>query len=668
MDDDLADATRRSVPLDDAQHGIDQDDVHDHEYEHEHNHKDHNNHLRASQLPPLPSDQDDDSLLRSNASFLDDKSNMDDASLLDDKDNMDNASFLDDEDDDRDEHFSPAFNERELRRHLMDVESSFLPDVAPPAPSDHHQSGADDTFANIGSPGDDALPVSRILGLPPRDESVGRTPGIALRGGRSRAGRETEGKGYYEEHEQAEDERVDEETEDDRIDGDAEDNSLSDIQPSSPAAAAATRTNTRSTSHPDLAQSYSTSRDPIFTSHSDLAESHHAPDRSTYEDEEQDFQSPSPQQVPLPPSEMGSSLLNSRQSARPTYSTSSSRFSKRSYAAESVLSPDEDASYTDFALMSGGATAEDPRSSMKIRQNSHRHPLSRLPSFGSIASGISGHSNDDKPGLSRGISSASGLAALRADRQLDRLDEEDSLSHLSDPMTPRAATFSTFSAPTDTVIAQHVQNIHVPDTVAREYHQRNYSASPSKSRPQSAGTNVTIPGRPPSSNLTLKEQNSKIDKLTKENFDLKLKIHFLDQALQNRSDEGVKDMINKNVQFQTDLANERKETQSLKRRIRELERKLKQQEEDLAEARATAESGASSSNEELEYEILQLSEEVDRCQIKITRLSADNMAKEAEKRKMAEHIAALNDRKGSQQSAAEEETVCKCVCGCSRSY
>ena len=61
-------------------------------------------------------------------------------------------------------------------------------------------------------------------------------------------------------------------------------------------------------------------------------------------------------------------------------------------------------------------------------------------------------------------------------------------------------------------------------------------------------------------NLTLKEQNSKIDKLSKENFDLKLKIHFLDQALQNRSDEGVKEMISKNVQLQTDLATEKKET------------------------------------------------------------------------------------------------------------
>src|SRR6201999_4345492 len=129
-------------------------------------------------------------------------------------------------------------------------------------------------------------------------------------------------------------------------------------------------------------------------------------------------------------------------------------------------------------------------------------------------------------------------------------------------------------APTDTVIAQHIQNIRVPETVAREYREK-HPQSPARSQVMS----LALSNRA-KSNLTLKEQNSKIDKLSKENFDLKLKIHFLDQALQNRSDEGVKEMINKNVQLQTDLANEKKENMSLRRKIRELEKKVKVQEEE----------------------------------------------------------------------------------------
>jgi len=114
------------------------------------------------------------------------------------------------------------------------------------------------------------------------------------------------------------------------------------------------------------------------------------------------------------------------------------------------------------------------------------------------------------------------------------------------------------------------------DTVAREYREKHLR-SPDK-RPSMA---MPFHSRN-KHNLTLKEQNSKIDKLSKREFRPKLKIHFLDQALQNRSDEGVKEMISKNVQLQTDLANEKKENQSLRRKVRDLERKMKAQEDGLA--------------------------------------------------------------------------------------
>lgn len=121
--------------------------------------------------------------------------------------------------------------------------------------------------------------------------------------------------------------------------------------------------------------------------------------------------------------------------------------------------------------------------------------------------------------------------------------------------------------PTNTAIAERVRNLEVPATVARNYrstHTRNKSS-------EALDSSASLFGRA-KNNLTLKEQNSKIDKLSKENFDLKLKIHFLYQALQDRSDEGVKEMISKNAQLQADLLKSRKDNQSLRKRIKELGR------------------------------------------------------------------------------------------------
>jgi len=203
------------------------------------------------------------------------------------------------------------------------------------------------------------------------------------------------------------------------------------------------------------------------------------------------------------------------------------------------------------------------------------------------------------------------------------------------PATPTARTFS--AAPTDTVIAQHVQNIRVPETVAKEYREKHLGSRDGKGKPVSFSSRTK--------NLTLKEQNSKIDKLSKENFDLKLKIHFLDQALQNRSEEGVKDMINKNVQLQTDLANERKANQELRRRVRELERKMKAQEEGFMAKSPNDENSPTSEKQlELEEEVEYLREIVHHNELEIEKLRQDNISKEFEKRKMAELYKSMGER------------------------
>ncbi|KAI9227976.1 MAG: spindle associated, partial [Piptocephalis tieghemiana] len=53
--------------------------------------------------------------------------------------------------------------------------------------------------------------------------------------------------------------------------------------------------------------------------------------------------------------------------------------------------------------------------------------------------------------------------------------------------------------------------------------------------------------------LTLKEQESVIDHLTKDNFNLKLKISFLEERLMDMSPENMEKVLKENVEFKVRL-------------------------------------------------------------------------------------------------------------------
>ncbi|CAK4021924.1 Anucleate primary sterigmata B [Lecanosticta acicola] len=248
--------------------------------------------------------------------------------------------------------------------------------------------------------------------------------------------------------------------------------------------------------------------------------------------------------------------------------------------------------------------------------------------------------------------------------QFDGSDSEPSEA----PQTPRAAE-KTFDAPTDTAIAQHVESIHVPQTVARDFFAQNENHRPSSpaARPASSGPTASTVKMGdsvfdrPRRTLTLKEQNAKIDTLAKENFDLKLKIHFLDQALQTRSENGVKDLIEKNVQLQTDLANERKESNTMRRKMREMEQKIIDQQEALAEAQQQKNTKADDDDDptlqaEMHEEILYLRQQLDHSENQVTTLRDEVMTKEFEKRKMADHMRSMAGKRG-EDTAGMKETM-----------
>ena len=557
-----------------------------------------------------------------------------------------------------------TLDEKEMRRKLMDVESSFLPELSPAVPSG--RSGADDTFvygahhpsessehpSTDQANGDKSMEVTttrvqkdvkNVLESPATPPEMYQTP--APRRGASPS--------YESELEEA-------------------NTSSLETMASSPTAAAAARTVTRVVSMSSM-EGYETADDKLHIDSSfDNGDEENAADQDA-----------TPRKNTMPPTsstEVESPTITKatsqetedsadgdvddteyksvRSRKRPKFFSSRMASQRSSYTSYTTTSTEGASDVTlgaDYALQSGGAV---PFSgSLNSRPSTE---LSRSTSLGSLASGISGLSDgDDRIN--------SGLGGLEGN--LGTLDEEDGSSvrgggkvqgqyDPSAPTTPKG-TSASISTPTDTVIAQHVRDIQVPATIVREYKNQYRPSSPDKR----AGMPTPSIGRN-GKNLTLKEQSSTIDRLGKENWDLKIKIHYLDAALNQRSDEGVKAMTSENVELKTAKIKYQREIRELKRSIRDLERRLKDTEEQLAD-RATkaptvknAEAHDPENVQELELEINYLRERVESYELEIERLRHDGVAKEGEKRRLAEVVKAMGEsRSGEGDPGVREEMV-----------
>ena len=591
-------------------------------------------------LPPLPAD-DDDSFLHAG--------------------NLGGAHVHGDE---------SALMDREMKRRLMDIESSFLPE--PSLAADTTQAlaaGTDDTYLFGGSPGN-SRPVSSAGGE--REEAEPPTPfHDSHEGDSSLLSQEPPTPAGAYKTPAVRRSHMDDES----MDSSA---SISEVIPSSPSAAAARRRGAASekssmqysrdqdsnelqvTTVPEEPSEHDISEVPelrTFKSHDDVrrptssASTIKAPPDFTGVDEQSSIMADHDLSLEgLNPSASPDPTTALKHGQRPDFlstRTSSQRSSVSSLTNLSNVSGDNGSTASlgaDYALQTGGSA---PRHS-----GPHKIELSRLPSLGSIASSMSGYSDTNPWDRMRSISSNSLSGFLHPDTSLGRLEEEAPTS-TTPPETPRGPNVK-IVAPTDTVIARHVQDIQVPDTVAREFREK-HGRSPEK-------RHMATPFTRSKHNLTLKEQNSKIDKLSKENFDLKLKIHFLDQALQNRSDENVQETINKNVQLQTDLANEKKESQSLRKKIRDLERRLKAQEDGGVTKEPTSgdeedKSDGSVPKSALEEEIEFLRERLETTEITVEQWRDEALQKEADNRRMVEYIKTMTDKGSVDDSAGVNEAI-----------
>ncbi|KAI0015473.1 hypothetical protein F4780DRAFT_763978 [Xylariomycetidae sp. FL0641] len=284
----------------------------------------------------------------------------------------------------------------------------------------------------------------------------------------------------------------------------------------------------------------------------------------------------------------------------------------------------------DFALQTGGAA---PAAGMS-------NTMSRSISVGSMVSGF-----DETPDVTR-------TGPLEPLEPLEEVDSPVSNRRAGVLETPKAKTTS-LNAPTDTAIARHVRNVEVPESLAREYKTKGGFATPVQ-RHQKPPEHTPAPSTTAKSGktLTLKEQSSTIERLSKENFDLKLKVMFLSDRLDKLSEEGIKEMISENVELKTSLAVIQRDNKILRKRVKELEKRLRDEED----RPSTARSGWSSDGpatpafdgnaRELEEEIIYLREQIEEYITEIERLREENMSDKVEKRKLAETVKTMGDRAG----------------------
>ncbi|ESZ91269.1 hypothetical protein SBOR_8362 [Sclerotinia borealis F-4128] len=551
--------------------------------------------------------------------------------------------------DNRSEGLLSAVDAKAMERHLDNVESSFLPSVSPIGI--HDKAGADDTYLfdadrNGGKPPamETQTPKKSVwssesegFGSPPTPDGAYKTPGPAPR--------------YSVQVEHDDSEQIGDTT-----------YPLETLS-SSPTAAAAARTISRAMSMASMGDNFETASQSLAQSkeQSDEEDMEATPTRSrqnlrAFAESANDSSSlhhessnrSLNQHLTVDAGTTPGASLSIRNASRPKFLTSrhsSQRSSVSSFITNTEHHDDRsDATLgADYALQSGGAAPS------RGLSRSGSMTLSRTISLGSMASGID--ESVDSYGRVEGP-----LATLAEEGSIRGRSEHQTNSA---PETPRASS-RPMDPPTDTIIARHVRNVHVPESMAKDFRTKHGVHAPSKS----ANLAASALGHRNGKNLTLKEQSSTIERLSKENFDLKLKVMFLSDRLDKLSEEGVKEMISENVELKTGLAVMQRDNKALRKKAKDLEKQLKDDEDRPSTARSgTSTEGSSRWYQEgafeREEELLYLREKVEEYVTEIERLRNESLARENEKRNLAELVRTIGERRGQNIETREEMDVWK---------
>jgi hypothetical protein len=271
-----------------------------------------------------------------------------------------------------------------------------------------------------------------------------------------------------------------------------------------------------------------------------------------------------------------------------------------------------------------------------------------------MASGVSGYSEEISLERRNAVPGDGGLQTLEEESSPQSSRRHSGFDETAAPETPKAR-HQDGSFPTDTAIAERVKGIQVPTNFVQRFREDSGATGPSPEK--RAGASTPAFGRS-GRTMTLKEQSSTIDRLSKENFDLKMRIHFLNEALNKRSEEGIKEMISENVELKSDKLKLQKDNHGLKRKIRDLEKQLKDQQSDKdSMVNHDPEASEDDRDSAQDGELVFLRERVETYEVEIERLRSESITREAEKRRLAEMVTSMSENRGGSDSGAREERV-----------
>ncbi|OLL26037.1 Anucleate primary sterigmata protein B isoform B [Neolecta irregularis DAH-3] len=193
-----------------------------------------------------------------------------------------------------------------------------------------------------------------------------------------------------------------------------------------------------------------------------------------------------------------------------------------------------------------------PTERLKRSQLAAKRRLSMMASEGHLYNQVDEDAVDRAEEFSKEITS---LSHPNSRSISPEISENSRRNSFRTPMNVRAAS----EYPTNTAIANRVQAIQLPQTAMKEYSQwRDNNLPPEGGK---------------AAKLSLKEQIAMVDKLKKDNFGLQLKVFYLSQLLEKRSDESVNEMQQENVDLKIAMMEMKRALKEYKSRIDELERR-----------------------------------------------------------------------------------------------
>ena len=210
-------------------------------------------------------------------------------------------------------------------------------------------------------------------------------------------------------------------------------------------------------------------------------------------------------------------------------------------------------------------------------------------------------------GRDTGIAHASGdlsSASRRHNTNGEDYDEDEDVSQQGDPSLP------SFEKSASQPAQQPLTAIRNPNMVNGRPPSRAYSSTAASS----SGTTTAVAsssktGAPQKQNLTLREQEKMIETMGKENFDLKMRVHFLQERLAQLAPDSVDAALKENVDMRVRIQVLLQENKGLRKDVKK-HAKLLGEAQNALEALQENQIRSSRNDQEANAQIEQLSDEL----------------------------------------------------------